>query len=165
MKKLILFIASLFFLAVTPHDLSAHGGRSLLVHGLGITLDYDHGLGKQSATDWGFGINYRNGFFYMVSGFITADVSWRQEDKSLNAKLGIQGMIVFLGLETGLICKYEVEKPEQKTTPGIFFGFAGFLPVDDFSFPFFSIGTNIYLIRRETEFYASLTLFFNLSSL
>jgi hypothetical protein len=141
--------------------------RILKVNALGVSLDTTV---SKDAADAGLYASYRYGFSHILSVFFSADGGYRFTRRSVNARAGVQAMILFVGLETGLLSAYRTIRPEtpwyeRKSTPGpwapgAYVGLAGVIPHGRVPF-FLSAGGNFYFMNRDHEFYFMVTGLFN----
>lgn len=155
-----LLLAGGVMMALTPEDALANGmNRIMKVNALGGSFDVAAG---RDFTDLGLYASYRLGFSHIFSVFFSADGGYRFISTSVNARAGVQAMIFFVGLETGLISAYRTRTPsnawyDRKTipgpwAPGAYLGLAGVIPSRSFAL-FLSAGGNFYFVNHDHEFY------------
>ncbi len=155
-----ILLAGAVTMALTPEDALANGmNRILKVNALGGSFDVAAG---RDFTDLGLYASYRLGFSHIFSVFFSADGGYRFISKSVNARAGVQAMVFFVGLETGLISAYRTRRPkhpwyDRETipgpwAPGAYLGLAGVIPSRSFAL-FLSAGGNFYFVNRDHEFY------------
>jgi hypothetical protein len=166
-RRLIIF--SLVILCLQPSRLFANGfNLNAKFHGIGASVDYAY---SKELHDGGVYASYRGGWVSFGSYFLQADVGYRFMNKSIQARVGAEVLIMFVGLEAGIIASFRVEEREKYfyrhekkivSAPGIYLGLAGAVPTPDAGV-FLSTGGNFFFISHELEFYIMVTGLFNLA--
>ena len=123
----------------------------LRVHGAGATCSLSHDRNGNPDQDYAAGIAYRNGFFGIVSGFISSDAVWQYRQSAINGRLGVQALILFFGAEAGFVGRYDLNNDD--IIPGGYIGIVGMWPVDKNLALEVSGGAAIFSQPDESELY------------
>jgi hypothetical protein len=151
----VLVVAALFPATLTANQMFP----MLRVHGAGATSSLSYDRNGNPDQDYAAGVAYRNGFFGIVSGFISSDAVWRHQQNSVNGRLGLQAMILFFGAEMGYTARYDVRR--DSIMSGGYIGIACMWPVERYMALEVSGGAAIYSRTDHSELYLRATALLN----
>ena len=122
------FLRSLLLLLVTTigvEKISAHGGYAIdfpHAFGGGYELAYSSARSENAALHSVFA-SYRSGFISWLSLLWGADLGYRFAEQTWRGRVGVEALVLFLGLQTGLIA----DRTSDATRFGGYVGFGGAL--------------------------------------
>jgi hypothetical protein len=142
-------------------------GRADKVNALGISVDYAR---TKDTHDAGLYAAYRYGMAHIVSLYFSADAGYRFCPGRVSARSGGQIMFLFVGLEAGVLCAYQVRderrkwheraRPPGPWAPAAYVGLVCTAPLGRMVLAL-SLGGNFYFINHDHEFYLMASCLFN----
>ena len=98
-------LLALLFIGFSVGAVSAHGGYAIgfpHAFGGGYELAYNGARNENNAIHSVFA-SYRSGFISGISALWGADLGYRFAEQTLRGRLGAEVLVLFIGLQTGLI--------------------------------------------------------------
>jgi hypothetical protein len=114
------------FVALVTSPVAAHGAYGVdFPHAIGggYELAYSAARSENAAIHSAF-LSYRSGFFSSISAFWGADIGYRFAENTVRARVGVEGLLVFLGPQLGVI----IDRTANEARLGGYIGFGGGLP-------------------------------------
>lgn len=125
MHKLRRALLAILILILPAQRVSAHGGYAISfphAFGGGYELAYS-GARNENAAIHSLFVSYRSGFVSWISALWGADLGYRFAEQTLRGRLGVEALVLFVGLQTGLIA----DRANDGSRFGGYVGFGGAL--------------------------------------
>lgn len=138
-------------------DVSAHGGYAIdfpHAFGGGYELAYSSARSENAAVHSLF-VSYRSGFFSWITALWGADLGYRFAEQTLRGRIGVEALVLFLGLQTGLIA----DRTSDATRFGGYLGFGGALASKNPAEAISLYAGGNFVSGTGPEFYVKLTYF------
>lgn len=150
------FVAILLF-CFSLRAATAHGGYAIdfpHAFGGGYELAYSSARSENAAIHSLF-VSYRSGFFSWITALWGADLGYRFAEQTLRARVGIEALVLFLGLQTGVIA----DKTSDDSRFGGYVGFGGALASKNPAEAISLYAGGNFVRGLGPEFYVKLTYF------
>lgn len=113
------------FVSLGAGRISAHGGYAIdfpHAFGGGYEFAYSSARSENAALHSVF-VSYRSGFVSWLTALWGADLGYRFAEQTVRARVGVEALVLFVGLQTGIIA----DKPSDGSRFGGYVGFGGAL--------------------------------------
>ena len=150
-------LLAIVILTMPAQSISAHGGYAIdfpHAFGGGYELAYSGARNENDAIHSLF-VSYRGGFVSWLTALWGADLGYRFAEQTLRGRVGVEALVLFLGLQTGIIA----DKTSDDSRFGGYVGFGGLLASKNPAEAISLYAGGNFVRGLGPEFYAKLTYF------